>query len=261
MRSRVLRCAAAVMCAVGVAVSAPAGAATGGYPDAMMPCAQAPYATFGTGAWCRNDDWGPVRDTTPNWSVATTHSVRGYGYRNCTDWVAWRLQSFGVPDALTRGLGNGGQWAANAGRNHLSVSSTPKAGDAAVIAGNPGHVAFVEAVHGDGTITVSEYNAVGDGAFDSWTGAPGARGFSAFVDFGLTLHASAAVPPSVIGAVSDAAGALELYWVGADGVLHERVRAVRGPWSNEVRLPIVARAVAPATNSRGAVQIFSVGGD
>jgi surface antigen len=159
---------------------------TGGYPDAGLPCEHAPYSSTGYCTTVNGPyDWGPVPDTTPGWTVATTHSSRGYSYRNCTDWVAWRLEQFGVPNVLLRGLGNGGQWAANAfGRAGLTVTLTPRRGDAAVQAGNPGHVAFVEAVYADGAIRVSEYNKSFDGTYDDTRiGTPAQLGFSAFIQF------------------------------------------------------------------------------
>jgi surface antigen len=159
---------------------------TGGYPDAMLPCEHAPYSSVGYCTTVNGPyDWGPVPDTTPGWTVATTHSPRGYTYRNCTDWVAWRLEQLGVPDALVRGLGNGGQWAANAvGRAGLVVSSTPRRGDAAVQVGNPGHVAYVEAVFADGAIRVSEYNKWFSGTYDDTRiGTPAQLGFQAFISF------------------------------------------------------------------------------
>jgi surface antigen len=159
---------------------------TGGYPDSALPCEHAPYSLLGYCTTVNGPyDWGPVRDTTAGWTVATTHSPRGYSYRNCTDWVAWRLEQFGVPQGLVLGLGNGGQWAANAaGRAGLSVSSTPRRGDAAVQIGNPGHVAFVEAVFADGAIRVSEYNKSFDGSYDDTRiGTPAQLGFQAFIQF------------------------------------------------------------------------------
>jgi surface antigen len=159
---------------------------TGGYPDAGMPCEHAPYLSAG---YCTSRsgpyDWGPVPDWTPGWTVAASRSSRGYGYRNCTDWVAWRLEQTGVPSRLVIGLGNGGQWAVNSrGRAGLTVSASPRRGDAAVQAGNPGHVAFVEAVYADGAIQVSEYNKSFDGTYDdSRIGTPAQLGFSAFIRF------------------------------------------------------------------------------
>ena len=174
-------------------------AATGGYPNPTMACAHSPFATSGSGYWCRNYDWGPVRDTTPGWTVDTTYSARGYGYRNCTDWVAWKLQSLGVPDSKTRGIHDGGQWAAYAPGNGLHVTTVPKPGMAAVQVGDPGHLAFVEAVNGS-NITVSEYNKQQDGNYGVRTGTPSALGFSKFVDFGVALTSApkftSASPPS-----------------------------------------------------------------
>lgn len=125
-------------------------------------------------------------------SSGNPQSPYGYYYRNCTDYVAWKLQSLGVADAKTRGLGHGGVWAVNAeGRAGVTVNTTPAYGAAAVsTAGTFGHVAFVEAVHSNGTITVSEYNwQLGNGTFDGnyhqQTGTPASMGLTKFVHFGL----------------------------------------------------------------------------
>jgi surface antigen len=126
-----------------------------------------------------------MRDSAPGWIASTTYSERGYGFRNCTDWVAWRLESTGALPVSTRGLGDGGQWAARAAADPMPgrvVSETPSVGAAAVVVGG-GHVAYVEAVHSDGTITVSEYNAAADGRYGTWTGRPTDRGFLRFVSF------------------------------------------------------------------------------
>jgi surface antigen len=59
--------------------------------------------------------------------------------------------------------GNGGDWAGSAAAAGFRVDSTPEAGAVAVFAPSAqytayGHVAYVESVNGDGTITVSEGN-------------------------------------------------------------------------------------------------------
>jgi surface antigen len=61
------------------------------------------------------------------------------------------------PD-LPNMLGNGGQWVANAAARGYATGSTPRAG---AVAETSGHVAYVEAVNGDGTITISEMNGPG----------------------------------------------------------------------------------------------------
>ncbi|HKU18782.1 MAG TPA: CHAP domain-containing protein [Candidatus Saccharimonadales bacterium] len=158
------------------------------YPtDAEAPC------EFGAagGSSCTNPanvsdkyDWG-VKDAN-----GTFHPYResgGYEYRNCTDYVAWRLESLGVSAGKVNGLGNGGQWYAKA--PSTEQSSTPKPGEAAVVPTTSsdqfGHVAFVEAVNQDGTITVSEYNHDLQGHGDTRTGKPSDMGFTEYVDFGV----------------------------------------------------------------------------
>ena len=115
----------------------------GGYPWGNAYCIH----TGSVSGPCRNYDWAL------NGSI-WNYETGGYGYRNCTDWVAWRA---GAPG----GLGNANTWAVRSN----NVSYTPHAGDAAVDeAGTYGHVMYVEAVSGD-TITVSDYNRIGDGLY------------------------------------------------------------------------------------------------
>jgi hypothetical protein len=96
---RVLATALALLAGTTFAVvggSAEPAGATGGYPHPTVPCAHAPYATTG---FCPGYDWGPVHADAPGYTVATTYSARGYGYRNCTDYVAWKLESLGISTA------------------------------------------------------------------------------------------------------------------------------------------------------------------
>lgn len=77
----------------------------------------------------------------------------GYLTRECTSYVAWKRTTIGKP--LGR-YGNAGDWPGTYG--------TPRVGDVAVWdryvqgASGYGHVAYVEAVNGNGTIRVSEFN-------------------------------------------------------------------------------------------------------
>jgi surface antigen len=161
-----------------VGVATPASADTGGYP----------YASY----------YGPGTNPTGSYwtdSSGNDTSPYGYNYRNCTDYVAWKLQSLGVTDAKTRGLGNGGQWADNAqGRAGVSVSTTPSVNSVGVkvsTTSDPfGHVTFVEAVNSNGTLTVSEYNWVvngtPDGAFHRRTATAASMGLTKFINFGVS---------------------------------------------------------------------------
>ena len=126
----------------------------GGYPWGYAKCIH----TGQVEGWCANYDWA-VGGSVYNWNTG------GYGFRNCTDWVSYRVRTTGgyVPS----GLGNARQWDDRAPSYGYSVSSTPKVGAAAVSNyGYYGHVMYVEAVNGDGTITVSDYNRAGTGKYD-----------------------------------------------------------------------------------------------
>lgn len=156
--------------------------ANDGYPDSdAVDCS----AQFGVYSWCKGGTW---------------YSSRGYGYRNCTDYVAWKLQSLGVPSSRTSGLGNGGEWATKAqGRAGVTVNQTPAYGAAAVnpnAAAGFGHVSFVESVNSNGTITISEYNYGTKGGYGSRTGTKAQLGITDFVHFGV---AGAPSPSPTVG--------------------------------------------------------------
>ena len=106
----------------------------------------------------------------PCWSDACV-DLWGLYYRECTSYVAWRLEVAGRHvgrNESSRGFGGAGhayQWPATTSSwKGVSQSRSPKVGDAAVLpayaggAAWTGHVAFVEEVYGDGSIRISEYN-------------------------------------------------------------------------------------------------------
>lgn len=125
----------------------------GNYPWGNAYCVH----TGQVGGACYNYDWyfngGP-------WDVW------GYGYRNCTSWVAYKLATDNKSGFSY--LGNAAQWPANAAARGFGVDygGGARAGDAAV---NPngyyGHVMYVEAVLSDGRVVVSDYNRLGDGLY------------------------------------------------------------------------------------------------
>ncbi|MBI4033377.1 CHAP domain-containing protein [Candidatus Saccharibacteria bacterium] len=126
----------------------------GGYPWGYAKCKW----TGALEGYCPNYDWA-ANGSIYNWQNG------GYGYRNCTDWVAWRIKTTG--GFAPSGLGNAKQWDDRAPAYGLTVSSVPRVGAAAVSNfGYYGHLMYVEAVNGDGTITVSDYNRAGTGKYD-----------------------------------------------------------------------------------------------
>lgn len=126
----------------------------GGYPWGYAKC----YHTGEVEGWCPNYDWA-VNGSIYNWQTG------GYGYRNCTDWVSYRVRITGrhVPS----GLGNANTWDDRAPSYGYTVSGTPREGAAAVSnSGYYGHVMYVESVNSDGSIVVSDYNRAGTGKYD-----------------------------------------------------------------------------------------------
>jgi hypothetical protein len=97
-------------------------------------------------------------------------SPRGYAYRNCTDWAAWRIPEItGVK--VPWGLGNAKEWAVKGPRFGFEVDQAPEVGDAAVWThGDYGHVEVVEVVNADGSVDTSGYNKKGTGEFAVRTG-------------------------------------------------------------------------------------------
>ncbi|MBD8535651.1 CHAP domain-containing protein [Plantibacter sp. CFBP 13570] len=93
-----------------------------------------------------------------------------YYYRECVDFVAWRLnRDAGVTAApwkwdwstLTPMGGNAIDWPDSWAKNGWATSLTPRAGSVAwwgTSAGSYGHVAYVQAVNPDGTVVLEEYN-------------------------------------------------------------------------------------------------------
>lgn len=140
-------------------------AETGGYDGANLRCIHAPYAISGPANYCQNYDWGTITKNEKGYDYSkSTTSPRGYGWRNCTDWVAFKIQSY--LGYSPRGLGNGNEWDDRAAGQGFRTTNQPEAGHAAVWnGGSYGHVAFVESVNKDGTVNVSEYNRGMNGTY------------------------------------------------------------------------------------------------
>jgi len=91
-------------------------------------------------------------------------SPLNYYYRECVDFVAWRLnRDAGSVEApfkwdwsyLTPGGGNAYQWKSNWEAHGWTVSNVPVAGSVAWFGY---HVGYVKSVNKDGTVTIEEYN-------------------------------------------------------------------------------------------------------
>ncbi|MBK5221034.1 MAG: CHAP domain-containing protein, partial [Thermoleophilia bacterium] len=130
-----------------------ASADTGGYP----------YASY-LGPGSHPADY--------EWTDSKGHPISRYGYyyRNCTDFVAWKLATTNMFGDY-RGFGNGGTWGSRAKGRRYTVNMTPKPGSAAWWGpyksgvSEFGHVAWVKSVSGN-SVTVLEYNFSRRGSFD-----------------------------------------------------------------------------------------------
>ncbi len=103
-------------------------------------------------------------------------SPLGYVARQCTDFVAWRINrdqgSTGAPfkwvwGNLTPGGGSASRWASAWNAHGWQTSNTPVPGAVAWFNGN--HIAYVKAVNGDGTVFLEEYNWGGDASYHTRT--------------------------------------------------------------------------------------------
>ena len=113
----------------------------------------------------------------------------GFYSRECTSFVAWRLSRRGPFHNTMRGgrFGNAADWGANAQRLGFAVDDNPAVGAVAWTAGGMGHVAIVEAVHANGTVTVEEYNVPAySGNYNRRTVARGAFRYIHIYDGGGT---------------------------------------------------------------------------
>ena len=97
--------------------------------------------------WANSDYYNPPVD---NWGMYA---------RQCVSYTAWKVYQKNGYMPYWGGRGNANQWPGNAVAAGIPTGSTPKPGSVGVImAGQYGHVVWVESVNGDGTINVSQYN-------------------------------------------------------------------------------------------------------
>jgi surface antigen len=154
------------------------------YPDKDKTCAHVGDPQFGeasgSGYWCDDYDWGDIiRNNQGAVTGASLYSSRGYGYRNCTDWAAFRVKEL-TTVAVPKTLSHAKYWDDNA-LSGWSKDLTPEVGDIAQSEGpvndNYGHVGVVESVIKNAqdsvtSIEVSEYNKNRDGTYTLTSYAP-----------------------------------------------------------------------------------------
>ena len=88
----------------------------------------------------------------------------GYCTRQCVSYAAWAVERSGRQAPLY--YGNAKDWIWHAQNNGVAVDRNAKSGDVVIFPGGSfGHAAYVEAVYGDGTMRVSQYNIGLDGRY------------------------------------------------------------------------------------------------
>lgn len=118
---------------------------------AALALATAPPHTAGY-PYARSCPRAGVRDAVDRWKMNTC---------NCTSYVAWALAANGYRvDWFVPGAMDAWNWPNVARRKRIPTGLRPRVGSVAVWPswGRFGHVAFVTAVHADGTFDVAEYN-------------------------------------------------------------------------------------------------------
>lgn len=94
--------------------------------------------------------------------------------RQCVSYTAWAVAASGRYMPYWGGRGNAKQWDDNARAAGIPVDGNPRVGDVAVSnRGTYGHVMYVDAVNGDGSINISQYNAGWDGRYSTARIFPG----------------------------------------------------------------------------------------
>jgi surface antigen len=123
-------------------------------------------AYMASGALAAGDDYPWFSELSNNQGGGL--SPLNYFYRECVDFVAWRLNvDAGSTQApfkydwhnLTPGGGNAYQWKSAWDSHGWATGTTPQVGSVAWFGF---HVAYVSAVNADGTVTLEEYNYASD---------------------------------------------------------------------------------------------------
>ena len=116
--------------------------------------------------------------STVNSSIARASVGNRYAFGNCTWYAYERRAQLGRP--VGSFWGNAATWASGARAAGYVVNNTPAVGAVMQNGGGYGHVAIVESVNSDGSITVSEMNYAGNfNRVTSRTVSPGvAAGFT-----------------------------------------------------------------------------------
>lgn len=103
-----------------------------------------------------NGGYPPYWDNAPKDALVDSWGMYN---RECVSYTAFKVWQSGRHMPYWGGRGNANRWPGNARNAGIPVDGNPRVGDVAIsMAGYYGHSMYVEAVYGDGTILISQYN-------------------------------------------------------------------------------------------------------
>lgn len=98
----------------------------------------------------------------------------GLYYRECVSYAAWKVASTGRFVPHFGGRGNANEWPSTVAKFGIKSGKEPREGSVAMQdIGIYGHVMYVEKVHEDNSITVSDYNLDWDGLYRKYKRSSG----------------------------------------------------------------------------------------
>lgn len=139
-----------------------------------------PGSPFGAGC-VRGNEYPYTTKSYGTYRIPEDVDPWGFFFRECTSFVAWRLNQDGIPftnwyrQAPGSKWGNAWLWDDAANRAGVRMDNTPTPGSVAQWDwGNSGYVAYVVAVNNDGTVTLEEYNRGLNGIYGTQYNYPAA---------------------------------------------------------------------------------------
>lgn len=151
-------------------------------PGGVQPSAPAPTESDLATGYASNGQTTGAFNSTANLALASASAGNAYAPGNCTWYVFERRAELGRP--IGSFWGNASTWAMNATAAGFTVNRTPAPGAIMQNGGGwagYGHVAVVETMNSDGSITVSEMNYAGFNVVSSRTIPAGQIGNYTFI--------------------------------------------------------------------------------